>query len=44
MKKTEIVKWYEPLEPYFNSIPDAMPRMRFATIEAVLHLLYINAP
>ena len=44
MKKTELVKWYEPLEPHFNSIPDAMPSMRFATIEAVLHLLYINAP
>ena len=44
MKKTELVQWYEPLEPHFNSIPDAMPSMRFATIEAVLHLLYINAP
>ena len=44
MKKTELEKWYEPLEPHFNSISDAMPSMRFATIEAVLHLLYINAP
>lgn len=44
MKKTELEKWYEPLEPHFNSIPDAMPSMRFATIEAVLHLLFINAP
>ena len=44
MKKTEVEKWYEPLEPYFNSIPDAMPSERFATIEAVLHLLHINAP
>lgn len=44
MKKTELEKWYEPLEPHFNSIPDAMPSMRFATIEAVLHLFYINAP
>ena len=44
MKKAELEKWYEPLEPHFNSISDAMPSMRFATIEAVLHLLYINAP
>ena len=44
VKKTELEKWYEPLEPHFNSISDAMPSMRFATIEAVLHLLYINAP
>ena len=44
MKKTETVKWYEPLEPHFNSIPDNVPSERFAAIEAVLHLLYINAP
>lgn len=44
MKKTETVNWYEPLEPHFNSIPDNVPSERFAAIEAVLHLLYINAP
>ena len=44
MKKTELEKWYEPLEPHFNSILEAMPSKRFATIEAVLHLLCINAP
>lgn len=44
MKRTDLEKWYEPLDPHFNSIPDAMPNKRFAAIEAVLHLLQENAP
>ena len=44
MSKIELNKWYEPLEPYFNSIQDVMSSKRFAAIEAVLHLLLTNAP
>ena len=44
MKNMPKNNWYEPLTPYFNSIQDAMPRERFAAIEAVLHLMLKNAP
>lgn len=44
MRRTDCEKWYVPLEPYFNSIPNAMPSKQFAAIEAVLHLLQVYAP
>lgn len=44
MSRNELIEWYEPLQPHFNSIQDAMPGKRFASIEAVLHLLLTNAP
>lgn len=36
--------WYAPLSAQFQVIEEAMPLSRFAAIEAVLHLLTINAP
>lgn len=36
--------WYAPLAAQFQSIEDPMPLARFAAIEAVLHLLALNAP
>lgn len=44
MSKNDLMRWYEPLEPYFNSIQNAMPGKRFASIEAVLYLLLMNEP
>lgn len=44
MNENTFHKWYEPLEPHFNSIQDAMPSKKFAAIEAVLHLLLIISP
>ena len=37
-------RWYAPLAAHFASIQDPMPLARFAAIEAVLHLLNLNAP
>lgn len=37
-------EWYEPLSAQFQVIEEAMPLSRFAAIEAVLHLLILNAP
>ena len=36
--------WYAPLSAQFQMIEEAMPLSRFAAIEAVLHLLTLNAP
>lgn len=36
--------WYAPLSAQFQVIEEAMPLSRFAAIEAVLHLLTLNAP
>ena len=36
--------WYAPLSAQFQTIEEAMPLSRFAAIEAVLHLLALNAP
>ena len=36
--------WYAPLAAQFQSIEEPMPLTRFAAIEAVLHLLALNAP
>lgn len=41
-KNNEI--WYAPLAAQFQVIEEAMPLSRFAAIEAVLHLLKLNAP
>ena len=37
-------QWYEPISAQFQTVEDAMPLSRFAAIEAVLNLLYLNAP
>lgn len=42
MKNKDV--WYAPLEPQFQVIEEPMPIARFAAIEAVLHLLALNAP
>lgn len=36
--------WYTPLGAQFQGIDEPMPLARFAAIEAVLHLLALNAP
>lgn len=36
--------WYTPLAAQFQGIDEPMPLARFAAIEAVLHLLALNAP
>lgn len=36
--------WYAPLSAQFQVIEEVMPLSRFAAIEAVLHLLTLNAP
>lgn len=36
--------WYAPLAAQFHVIEEPMPIVRFAAIEAVLHLLTLNAP
>lgn len=36
--------WYAPLSAQFQMIEEAMPSSRFAAVEAVLHLLTLNAP
>ena len=36
--------WYAPLAAQFQGIDEPMPLARFAAIEAVLHLLALNAP
>lgn len=36
--------WYAPLAAQFQTIEEPMPLARFAAIEAVLHLLALNAP
>ena len=41
-KNNEI--WYAPLAAQFQVIEEAMPLSCFAAIEAVLHLLKLNAP
>ena len=43
MKDSKSV-WYTPLSAQFQMIEEAMPLYRFAAIEAVLHLLTLNAP
>lgn len=42
MKNKDI--WYAPLAAQFQIIEEPMPIARFAAIEAVLHLLALNAP
>lgn len=46
MKKNDNHKarWYRPLAPQFSQIEDAIQLYNFASIEAVLYLLYQNAP
>ena len=36
--------WYAPLAAQFQGMDEPMPLARFAAIEAVLHLLALNAP
>ena len=36
--------WYDPLAALFQGMEEPMPLARFAAIEAVLHLLALNAP
>ena len=36
--------WYNPLAALFQGMEEPMPLARFAAIEAVLHLLALNAP
>lgn len=36
--------WYAPLAPQYQIVENAMPLYRFAAVEAVLHLLSLNAP
>lgn len=42
MKNKDV--WYAPLAAQFQAIEEPMPIARFAAIEAVLHLLALNAP
>ncbi len=42
MKNKDV--WYAPLKAQFRVIEESMPIARFAAIEAVLHLLALNAP
>lgn len=35
--------WYDPLAALFQGMEEPMPLARFAAIEAVLHLLALNA-
>lgn len=42
MKNKDV--WYAPLVAQFQAIEEPMPIARFAAIEAVLHLLALNAP
>lgn len=44
MKPNNQTVWYTPISAQFQMIEDAMPLSRFAAIEAVLHLLSLNAP
>ena len=36
--------WYAPLAARFQGMEEPMPLARFAAIEAILHLLALNAP
>ncbi len=36
--------WYTPLAAQFQGMEEPMPLARFAAIEAILHLLALNAP
>lgn len=42
--KNNDFKWYQPLSVYFQEINGAMTLKQFASIEAVLYLLSLNAP
>jgi len=44
MKSNNQTMWYTPVSTQFQMIEDAMPLYRFAAVEAVLYLLFLNAP
>ncbi len=44
MKTKNKTIWYAPLAAQYQAIDEVMPIARFAAIEAVLHLLTLNAP
>ena len=44
MEQRNNLRWYAPLAAQYEAVEEAMPLFRFAAIEAVLHLLWRNAP